>query len=146
MRRYPVGIQSFEQMIERNYAYIDKTGIMYDMVQTYQNVFLSRPRRFGKTLLVSTLECYFTGRKELFKGLKIDSQEKDWKQYPVLHFDMSGATFSSEQQLLDETESETFAVRENIRKGEGEIEVNQRLTGIIRRAKQQTGTASCRPN
>jgi len=139
MRRYPVGIQSFEQMIEGNFAYIDKTGIMYDMVQTYHNVFLSRPRRFGKTLLVSTLECYFTGRKELFKGLKIDSLEKDWKQYPVLHFDMSTATFSNGQQLLNELNLKLLQYEKVYGKGEGEIEVNQRLTGIIRRAKQQTG-------
>jgi len=139
MRRYPVGIQSFEQMIEGKFAYIDKTGIMYDMVQTYHNVFLSRPRRFGKTLLVSTLECYFTGRKELFKGLKIDSLEKDWKQYPVLHFDMSTATFSNGQQLLNELNLKLLQYEKIYGKGEGEIEVNQRLTGIIQRARQQTG-------
>jgi len=139
MRRYPVGIQSFEQMIERNYAYIDKTGIMYDMVQTYQNVFLSRPRRFGKTLLVSTLECYFTGRKELFKGLKIDSLEKDWKQYPVLHFDMSGATVETIDALNEYLDFVLSKYEKIYNIGKCARTSNVRLTNIIQAAKQQTG-------
>jgi len=139
MRRYPVGIQSFEQMIERNYAYIDKTGIMYDMVQTYQNVFLSRPRRFGKTLLVSTLECYFTGRKELFKGLKIDSQEKDWKQYPVLHFDMSGATVESVEKLERYILELLMPYEVKYGLDGSSPDPNIRLMRLIKAAKQQTG-------
>src|SRR5574344_831207 len=89
-RRYPIGIQSFEKIRTDNYVYVDKTQYVYDITQ-YNYVFLSRPRRFGKSLLTSTLESYFLGRKDLFKGLAIDSLETEWKTYPVLHFDMSWA-------------------------------------------------------
>src|SRR5574344_332980 len=90
-RRYPIGIQTFSEIITGNYVYVDKTRYVYDIANTYKYVFLSRPRRFGKSLLTTTLESYFLGRKELFKGLVIDSMETDWNTYPVLHFDMSWA-------------------------------------------------------
>ena len=83
--KYPIGIQSFEQIIEDGYVYLDKTALVYDLVTNGKIYFLSRPRRFGKSLLVSTLKCYFEGKKELFKGLAIDKLEKEWKQYPVFH-------------------------------------------------------------
>ena len=88
--KYPIGIQSFEKIITEGYLYIDKTQMIYDMVENGKIYFLSRPRRFGKSLLVSTLECYFQGRKELFKGLAIDNLETDWKQYAVFHLDFNG--------------------------------------------------------
>src|SRR5574344_1390215 len=90
-RRYPIGIQSFEKIRTGDYVYVDKTRYVYDLANTYSYVFLSRPRRFGKSLLTTTLESYFLGRKELFKGLAIDSMETEWNTYPVLHFDMSWA-------------------------------------------------------
>jgi hypothetical protein len=86
MRRYPVSIQSFLNIITGDYLYVDKTGYVYNLAQQYKYVFLSRPRRFGKSLLTSTLEYYFAGRKDLFKGLQADKLEKEWNQYPVLHF------------------------------------------------------------
>ena len=88
--KYPIGIQSFEKIITEGYLYIDKTQMIYDMVENGKIYFLSRPRRFGKSLLVSTLECYFQGRKELFKGLAIDNLETNWKQYAVFHLDFNG--------------------------------------------------------
>ena len=75
--KYPIGIQSFEQIIEDDYVYLDKTALVYDLVTNGKIYFLSRPRRFGKSLLVSTLKCYFEGKKELFKGLAIDKLEKE---------------------------------------------------------------------
>lgn len=81
--KYPIGIQSFEQIREDGYVYVDKTAQIYDLVMKGKIYFLSRPRRFGKSLLVSTLENYFLGRKELFRGLAIDSLEKEWAEYPV---------------------------------------------------------------
>ena len=81
--KYPIGIQSFDQLIEDGYVYVDKTDLIYQLTHEGKIYFLSRPRRFGKSLLVSTLKNYFLGRKELFKGLKIDVLEKDWKVYPV---------------------------------------------------------------
>lgn len=91
--KYPIGIQNFEKIIEGGYVYVDKTALVYEMVTNGNIYFLSRPRRFGKSLLVSTLKCYFEGRKELFKGLAIDSLEKDWKQYPMFHIDFVGQNF-----------------------------------------------------
>ena len=92
--KYPIGIQSFDQLIEDGYVYVDKTDLVYSLVKEGKIYFLSRPRRFGKSLLVSTLKNYFLGRKELFKGLKIDALEQDWKVYPVFHLDFNGTDFT----------------------------------------------------
>ena len=97
--KYPIGIQSFEQIIEDGYVYLDKTALVYDLVTNGKIYFLSRPRRFGKSLLVSTLKCYFEGKKELFKGLAIDKLEKEWKQYPVFHLDFNGNNFTNPGEL-----------------------------------------------
>ena len=97
--KYPIGIQSFDQIIEDGYVYIDKTDMIYSIVHEGKIYFLSRPRRFGKSLLVSTLKNYFLGRKELFKGLKIDSLEKDWNVYPVFHIDFNGGDFTRQGAL-----------------------------------------------
>ena len=88
---YPLGIQTFEKIRKEDRFYVDKTTYVYNLAHTDSTyVFLSRPRRFGKSLLVSTLKSYFEGRRDLFAGLAIDSLEKEWTEYPVLHFDMSG--------------------------------------------------------
>ena len=92
--KYPIGLQSFDQLIEDGYVYVDKTDMVYSLATEGKIYFLSRPRRFGKSLLVSTLKNYFLGRKELFKGLKIESLEKDWKVYPVFHLDFNGGDFT----------------------------------------------------
>lgn len=102
MIKYPVGIQSFEKIRKENYLYIDKTGYIYDLVRNYQYVFLSRPRRFGKSLLTSTLECYFRGKKDLFSGLAIGSLETEWNQYPVLHFSLDTAALGTCEDTEDE--------------------------------------------
>lgn len=92
--KYPIGIQSFDQIIEDGYVYVDKTDLIYSLVKEGKIYFLSRPRRFGKSLLLSTLKNYFLGRKELFKGLAIDALEKDWLTYPVFHIDFNGRDFT----------------------------------------------------
>ena len=92
--KYLIGIQSFDRLIEDGFVYVDKTDMVYSLVKEGTIYFLSRPRRFGKSLLVSTLKNYFLGRKELFKGLKIDSLEKEWKVYPVFHMDFNGGNFT----------------------------------------------------
>lgn len=97
--KYPIGIQSFEQIIEDDYVYLDKTALVYDLVTNGKIYILCRPRRFGKSLLVSTLKCYFEGKKELFKGLAIDKLEKEWKQYPVFHLDFNGNNFTNPGEL-----------------------------------------------
>lgn len=99
--KYPIGIQTFEQIRKDGYVYVDKTDLVYNLTHTGKIYFLSRPRRFGKSLLVSTLMCYFEGKKELFKGLKIDSLEKEWKQYSVFHIDFNGYDFLNTDHLLN---------------------------------------------
>ena len=99
-RLYPIGIQTFERIRKEDRVYIDKTGYIYRMTHSDSSyLFLSRPRRFGKSLLVSTLKSYFEGRKDLFKGLAIEQLEKDWESYPVLHFSMAGGKHMEREQL-----------------------------------------------
>ena len=92
--KYPIGMQSFDQIREEGFVYVDKTALVYDLVTTGKIYFLSRPRRFGKSLLLSTLENYFLGRKDLFRGLAIDSLEKEWAEYPVFHLDFNAINFT----------------------------------------------------
>lgn len=90
-RKYPIGIQTFSEIIKKGYVYVDKTDLVWRLTNYAKFVFLSRPRRFGKSLLTSTLESFFCGEKELFEGLKVMVLETEWKQYPVIHLDLSGA-------------------------------------------------------
>ena len=107
MRRYTAGIADFERIRQDGRIYVDKTDLIYQLTQESQFVFLSRPRRFGKSLLCSTLKYYFEGRKDLFEGLAIAKLEKDWKQYPVLHFDMSACKNKYEiSQIIEELHSQ----------------------------------------
>ena len=92
--KYPIGIQSFDKIINEGYVYVDKTDLIYRLVKSGTIYFLSRPRRFGKSLLISTLECYFQGRKELFRGLAIDKLETEWAEYPVFHIDFNEGDFT----------------------------------------------------
>ena len=104
--KYPIGIQDFASIINDGYVYVDKTALIYRLVTEGKIYFLSRPRRFGKSLLVSTLEYYFRGQKELFRGLAIDSLEKEWAQYPVFHIDFNGVNFTKGnvlESLLEDT-------------------------------------------
>ena len=104
-RLYPIGIQTFSKLREGNYVYVDKTELVYRMTHGASGyIFLSRPRRFGKSLLTSTLHSYFEGRKDLFEGLAIKCLEKEWTSYPVLHFDMSTAKHMDKDRLLSELE------------------------------------------
>lgn len=98
---YPIGIHTFSKIVHGDYIYVDKTDIVYKLVKRYEYVFLSRPRRFGKSLLMSTLESYFRGEKELFRGLAMEHLEKDWTCYPVFRFDFSPANYIDMQRLMD---------------------------------------------
>ena len=102
---YPIGIQNFESIRQGGYVYVDKTNLIHQLATTGKYYFLSRPRRFGKSLLVSTMEDYFQGKKELFKGLAIEKLEKDWTEYPVLHLDLSGVTYTDENVLNEKMEN-----------------------------------------
>ena len=96
--RYPIGVQTFEEIINGEYVYVDKTDLVYNLARGHI-CFLSRPRRFGKSLLLRTLNAYFSGKKELFKGLKIDNLEKDWTEYPVFRIDFAVGDYSKENEL-----------------------------------------------
>ena len=97
--KYPVGMATFSELIERGYTYVDKTAYIKHLLDQGKFIFMSRPRRFGKSLLLSTLESYFEGRRDLFKGLEADSMDLDWTPSPVLHFDFNAENFSLENGL-----------------------------------------------
>lgn len=99
--KYPIGIQTFSEIISEGYLYIDKTQLIHDLVDSNKYVFLSRPRRFGKSLLMSTLESYFMGIRDIFKGLAMEKLEVDWNSYPVFRFDLSGENFDNPDKLKD---------------------------------------------
>ena len=140
LKRLPVGIQTFPKLVEQDCLYIDKTEYIYKMINYSNYIFLSRPRRFGKSLLVSTIQSYFEGRRELFKGLYIDSVEKEWAAYPVLRFDMSTAKHGGPEELTQELSSKLSKYELVYGKGlPDETNLNQRLLGLIERAHVQTG-------
>ena len=138
-RRYPVGIQTFSEIRKGDYLYIDKTDLVWEMTRM-KYVFLSRPRRFGKSLLTTTLDSYFKGQKELFEGLKIMALEKEWESYPVIHLDLS---VTKAESTVDGLRSVLFRILEGYKSiyGEGEYEnaPGGLFSGIIHRAYQKTG-------
>ena len=139
-RLYPIGIQTFSKLREGNYVYVDKTELVYRMTHGASGyIFLSRPRRFGKSLLTSTLHSYFEGRKDLFEGLAIKCLEKEWTSYPVLHFDMSTAKHMDKERLLSELERKLYGYEQIYGRDESAIYTNQRLESLIKRAYAQTG-------
>ena len=140
LKLYPVGIQTFERIRKENKLYIDKTEYIYRMTHSGGcYFFLSRPRRFGKSLLVSTFESYFSGKKELFEGLAIEKLEQEWMEYPVLHFDMSGGKHMEKEQLEDylsnrlEAEERKWGITHTKRGA------NDRLTELITTAYEISG-------
>ena len=141
VKRFPIGVQTFDKIVADDYLYVDKTGYVYDLARNYTYVFLSRPRRFGKSLLSSTFHCYFEGRKELFEGLKAGGMETEWRKHPVFHFDMSTAKHVNEEQLLrvlDYKLSEYEAVWGSNREID-KVDVNSRLEFLVKTSFAQTG-------
>lgn len=137
--KYPIGIQSFESLIKDGYVYVDKTDLIYQLTTTGRYYFLSRPRRFGKSLLISTLEAYFSGQRELFEGLAIEKLEKDWTKYPILHLDLNTGKYN-EKHSLDDVLNDTLHFWENLYgNSPSEVTPELRFKGIIRRAAEKTG-------
>ena len=137
---YPIGKQNFENLRNEGFVYVDKTALIYKLVKEGSVYFLSRPRRFGKSLLLSMLEAYFTGKKELFKGLAIEQLEKDWFEYPVLHLDLNAERYETIGELenildtyLRDWESKYESTENN------NISFSQRFRAVIRAAKKKTG-------
>ena len=137
--KYPIGIQDFEQIIQDGYVYVDKTDLVYKLVKGGKIYFLSRPRRFGKSLLVSTLKYYFQGRKDLFKGLAIDSLETEWKEYPVFHIDFNGTNFASDGTLRNRVEGAVKTWESIWGKDPINEDYGSRFAYVLQKAHEKTG-------
>lgn len=137
--KYPIGIQNFEKIRREGYVYVDKTALIYDLAHNGSYYFLSRPRRFGKSLLLSTMAAYFSGRKDLFKGLAMEGLEKDWRVYPVLHLDLNTGKYDSEESLyhvLDDFLSKLETVYGSFH---SEATLELRFKGLIERIAKKEG-------
>ena len=139
MTKYPIGLQDFQGLREDGYVYIDKTAIIYDLVKSGKYYFLSRPRRFGKSLLISTMEAYFLGKKDLFKGLAMERLEKDWKAYPVLHLDLNAERYDLPDKLVSIIDRHLRVWESEYGKEEEDKTLADRFVGIIRHAYEKTG-------
>ena len=140
MVNYPIGIQTFDKIRQDGYLYIDKTKYIYEITHPGQYVFLSRPRRFGKSLLMSTFDAYFSGRKELFKGLAIEELEKEWKQYPVLHFSLASAKRGTVQDLEDIITMQLEDAESKYGIPQSETNITKRFTRLVKDIYEKTGT------
>ena len=139
MMKFPIGVQSFEQLRNDGYVYVDKTDLVHRLVKSGKIYFLSRPRRFGKSLLVSTIENYFLGRGELFKGLAIDALEKDWLEYPVFHIDFNSNNFTEAGTLDSVIEGMVSSWERVYGRSDDYTDVGRRFAQVLRRAHEQTG-------
>lgn len=139
LQNLPIGIQSFEKLRDGNYLYIDKTELIYRLVSTGSYYFLSRPRRFGKSLLVSTLKAYFEGKKNLFRGLKIMELEKEWESYPILHLDLNTEKYDTPEALTGVLGNALSQWESLYGADASETSLSLRFLGIIRRAYEKTG-------
>lgn len=139
LRKLPIGIQSFEDLRRSGYLYVDKTAFVYQLVTTGKPYFLSRPRRFGKSLLLSTLEAYFQGKKELFKGLAIEQLETEWFEYPVLHLDLNAEKYDTYEALQEMLERQLCNWEKLYNTQGSGISYSGRFMEVIRRAYEQTG-------
>lgn len=136
---YPIGIQNFDKLRSAGYFYVDKTALIYQMVTTGSYYFLSRPRRFGKSLLISTLEAYFQGKKELFQGLAIEKLEKDWVRYPILHLDLNTEKYDTPESLENKLNGALAFWEETYGTRPSEVSLAMRFEGIIDRAYRKEG-------
>ena len=138
-RIYPIGIQNFEKIRVDGYFYVDKTALIYQMVKTGGYYFLSRPRRFGKSLLISTLEAYFSGKKELFEGLAMEKLEKDWIKYPVIQLDLNAKKFDTVDDLIRLVDRQLLVYESQYGSCSKDETIDDRLVTLIRLAAEKTG-------
>lgn len=137
--KYPIGIQDFESLRSNGYEYVDKTELIYKLVHEGTYYFLSRPRRFGKSLLMSTLAAYFSGKRELFKDLAIEKLEEDWTAYPVLHLDLNTGKYNSKDSLTHALDDFLSRLEANYGTFHSEKTLELRFMGIIERIYHKTG-------
>ncbi len=136
---YPIGIQSFSEIREGGFVYVDKTAQIYDLASTGKYYFLSRPRRFGKSLLVSTMGAYFSGRKELFSGLAMEVLEKEWRKYPVLHLDLTGSKYTEVGDLREKLDQHLLSWEREYGVKERFEDSGARFGAVIDTAYRKTG-------
>ena len=136
---YPIGIQNFEKLRTGGYFYIDKTELIYRIIKTGSYYFLSRPRRFGKSLLISTIEAYFQGKKELFEGLAMEKLEKDWIDHPILHLDLNAKKFDTEDDLLRLIDRQFLIYEQKYGSAQSDETIDDRFVTLIRKAYEKTG-------
>ena len=139
LKNLPIGIQDFESLINDGYLYVDKTALMHRLVSTGRYYFLSRPRRFGKSLLISTLKAYFLGKKDLFKGLAVEQLEQKWTVHPVLHLDLNTDNYDSKAALDDRIALSLDNWEKLYGRNELEKSFGARFEGVIQRAYEKTG-------
>jgi hypothetical protein len=139
LKNMPIGVQDFEKLRNGDYLYVDKTALVYQLVSSGSYYFLSRPRRFGKSMLLSTLHAYFSGKKELFEGLAIEKLEKDWTEYPVLHLDLNVGEYKTEDDLRNKLSANLNEWEQLYGKVDYEKSLGMRFEGVIRRAYEKTG-------
>ena len=137
--KYPIGIQDFEDLRRNGYKYVDKTNFVYKLADEGKYYFLSRPRRFGKSLFLSTLEAYFQGKKELFDGLAIYDLETEWKKYPIFHIDLNTANFREKDSLYNVLNDYLTGWEDKYGTRESEVTLALRFKGVIARAAEKEG-------
>ena len=137
--KYPIGIQNFEDLRRNGYKYVDKTNFVYKLADEGKYYFLSRPRRFGKSLFLSTLEAYFQGKKELFEGLAIYDLETEWKKYPIFHIDLNTANFREKDSLYNVLNDYLTGWEDKYGTRESEVTLALRFKGVIARAAEKEG-------
>lgn len=138
-RKLPIGIQSFEKLRREGFLYVDKTALVYQLAQAGNPCFLSRPRRFGKSLLLSTFEAYFLGKKDLFQGLALEKLEQEWLEYPVLHLDLNSEKYTDIDGLKDGLESQLRGWEELYGTNAQGISYSSRFMQVIKLAYEKTG-------
>ena len=137
--KYPIGIQNFEEIRTKGFAYVDKTGLLYKLADEGKYYFLSRPRRFGKSLFLSTLEAYFSGRKELFEGLAVERLESQWASHPIMHLDLNTERYDTKEALDNRLSLALSGWEELYGSNPNEKSLSSRFEGVIARAAKHTG-------
>ena len=137
--KYPIGIQTFANIIEDHYVYVDKTDLVYKLVTEGKVYFLSRPRRFGKSLLLSTIKAYFQGKRRLFEGLAMEKLETEWNEYPVFHIDFNGKNFTNQDELQDSLNSFVTRVETEYNVSVPADNLGDRFIAVLKKATELTG-------
>ena len=138
--KYPIGIQNFEKIRTDGFAYVDKTAFVYKLANEGCYYFLSRPRRFGKSLLISTMDAYFSGRKDLFDGLALAKLEQEWHKYPIMHLDLNTEMYNTVEALNNKLNLALSELEEQYGSNPNERSMGTRFEGVIRRASEKTGS------